>query len=142
MAHYRHQSESNSHIYRTVRVDSSMYGEFKQTFSDKQLFASLTPIADRLMSRRRPLKRSLSDKGKHAAKIMKYWTASCLHRSVSKRCLLCLMSQRLEPSIYSYKITQTPMKDVRAINQLIHKTRSCRFAGVTEIAPDAWKGML
>ncbi|EPB75612.1 hypothetical protein ANCCEY_05301 [Ancylostoma ceylanicum] len=92
------------------------YGEFKQTFSDKQLFASLTPIADRLMSRRRPLKRSLSDKGKHAAKIMKYWSGAL--------CLLCLMSQRLEPSIYSYKITQTPMKIVIVAIVAIKSARS------------------
>ncbi|KAL6729191.1 hypothetical protein Aduo_000268 [Ancylostoma duodenale] len=203
MAHYRHQPQSDSHIYRMVRVDSSVclsnstcpsedgnsrdstsggdsqplrsrssvgtspgasqsadgsaatvkqlpttpepdlvtgqhvdlivyynkvflprVEEFMQTFSDNIPLASLTPMPVRRMPRSTPLKRSLSDK----VSVMSYIPAPLL--------------QRPEPSIYSYKITQSPMKDLRAINQLIHKTRRYRFTGVTEIAPDAYRVML
>ncbi|KIH67772.1 Retinoblastoma-associated protein A domain protein [Ancylostoma duodenale] len=203
MAHYRHQPQSDSHIYRMVRVDSSVclsnstcpsedgnsrdstsggdsqplrsrssvgtspgasqsadgsavtvkqlpttpepdlatgqhvdlivyynkvflprVEEFMQTFSDNIPLASLTPMPVRRMPRSTPLKRSLSDK----VSVMSYIPVPLL--------------QRPEPSIYSYKITQSPMKDLRAINQLIHKTRRYRFTGVTEIAPDAYRVIL
>ncbi|EYC09456.1 hypothetical protein Y032_0060g3128 [Ancylostoma ceylanicum] len=203
MAHYRHQPQSDSHIYRMVRVDSSVclsnstcpsedgnsrdstsagdsqplrslssvgtspgasqsadgsaaaakqlpttpepdvaagqhvdlivyynkvflprVEEFMQTFTDNLPLASLTPMPVRRMPRSTPLKRSLSDK----VSVMSYIPVPLL--------------QRPEPSIYSYKMTQSPMKDLRAINQLIHKTRRYRFTGVTEIAPDAYRVML
>ncbi|EPB77832.1 Retinoblastoma-associated protein B domain protein [Ancylostoma ceylanicum] len=203
MAHYRHQPQSDSHIYRMVRVDSSVclsnstcpsedgnsrdstsagdsqplrslssvgtspgasqsadgsaaaakqlpttpepdvaagqhvdlivyynkvflprVEEFMQTFTDNLPLASLTPMPVRRMPRSTPLKRSLSDK----VSVMSYIPVPLL--------------QRPEPSIYSYKMTQSPMKDLRAINQLIHKTRRYRFTGVTEIAPDAYRVIL
>ncbi|KAK6727756.1 hypothetical protein RB195_005440 [Necator americanus] len=63
-------------------------------------------------------------------------------RKVSVMPFTPLPLQRPEPSTIRYKITQSPSKDLRAINQLISKSRSYSFTGVTEITPNTYRVML
>ncbi|KAJ1363596.1 hypothetical protein KIN20_023493 [Parelaphostrongylus tenuis] len=193
MAHYRHQPQSHSNVYRMVRVDSSICAandtllnddgssldsssgadslplrsrsavgsspgiatagdgyvvatnsttprpesvsghyvdlivyynkvflprveEFMKRITDNCPLSSLTPMPPRRIPRGTPLKRCLSDK----VTVVPYNPLPHI--------------QRADVTSVRYKVSQSPSRDFRAINQLLNKNRSLySFAGVSEV---------
>nr|CDJ93562.1 Retinoblastoma-associated protein domain containing protein [Haemonchus contortus] len=125
MSHYRNQPQSRSHIYRMVRVDSSMVEKFMRMLTESSSRASLTPMPVRRIPRGTPLKRSLSDK----VTIVPYGQVPYIHRDVTS---------------VRYKLTQSPTRDFRAINRLLNRNRPLyRIAGAPEkAAPHGYRIVL